>query len=83
MIDKVVWAVSGSSAIVFSNSEDIEVELTKEECLTGGMSDKEYSIQKALGSLPIKSLPILREIYGSYDDDDIFISPHKFIKEDK
>ncbi|KKM26742.1 hypothetical protein LCGC14_1581700 [marine sediment metagenome] len=32
---------------------DSEIELTKEECLANGMSEKEYEIQKALGSLPI------------------------------
>lgn len=31
----------------------MEVELSREECLANGMSEKEYDIQKALGSLPI------------------------------
>ena len=33
---------------------DSEIELTKEECLANGMSEEEYDIQKALGSLPVK-----------------------------
>ncbi len=35
------------------NSITLEREWSKEECLTNGMSEKEYNIQKALGSLPI------------------------------
>ncbi len=57
------------------NSFFEEVELTKEECLAEGMSDKEYGIQKALGSLPTRSAPVFRETHGSYTkliDGDVF-----------
>ena len=39
-----------------------EVELTKEECLANGMSEKEYDIQKALGTVPEEST-FLREFF--------------------
>ncbi len=56
----------------------IEVELTKEECLTGGMSDKEYSIQKALGSLPVKNMS-----WGSYAGSQFMKGFNKGIKNDE
>ncbi len=44
-----------------------EREFTKKECLNKGMSEKEYDIQQALGSLPVTNGTIYT--WQSRDDD--------------